>query len=208
MKSKYTTVRRLLFASLMLLSSTLSFAQVKIGDNPTIINPGSVLELESTNKGLLMPRISLTNTTVWGLSGTPAAGMHVYNTNASIVSTNTAYPTLAAKIGEYYWDGTGWVALAPLIKSTTVESFQQTTGVKITIPSGNTVCNALNCATYLNWTGNFSTVQNKNDVVLDLTGLYSVASNNSQLSFQFFVAMDKTTPGVMELVNTFYNGHS
>lgn len=99
---------------MMLFSTTEVSAQVKVGDNPTTINPGSVMELESTNKGLMMPRISLTNTTTWGLAGTAAAGMHVYNTNTGITSSNAAYPILAAKIGEYYWDGTGWVALAPV----------------------------------------------------------------------------------------------
>ena len=90
-----------------------SFAQVKIGDNPTTINAGSVLELESTNKALLMPRISLTNTTTWlPLLGTPVAGMHLYNTNAAITSTNSAYPVSTLKTGEYYYDGTGWVAIS------------------------------------------------------------------------------------------------
>ncbi|WP_353719491.1 tail fiber domain-containing protein [Dyadobacter sp. 676] len=97
-----------LFAAGFLITSSAAFAQVKIGDNPTVINAGSALEIESTNKGLLMPRISLTNTTTWGLAGTPAAGMSVYNTNAGITSTNTSYP--AAGIGEYYFDGTGWVS--------------------------------------------------------------------------------------------------
>jgi hypothetical protein len=75
------TLLRTTLCLLMLFASVHSFAQVKIGDNPTTINPGSVLELESTNKGLMMPRIALTNTTTWGLLGTAAAGMHVYNTN-------------------------------------------------------------------------------------------------------------------------------
>ena len=114
---------KLLLAIAALGMSFSSFAQVKIGDNPTTINPGSVLELESTNKGLLMPRISLTNTTTWGLLGTPAAGMHVYNTNTGITSTNTAYPTLADKTGEYYWDGTGWVALARAIGCASFEAY-------------------------------------------------------------------------------------
>jgi hypothetical protein len=83
-------------------------AQQKIGDNPTTINAGSVLELESTNKGLLMPRVTLTTTTTWGLAGTATAGMTVYNTAAGITSTNTSYP--ANGIGEYFWDGTGWVS--------------------------------------------------------------------------------------------------
>ena len=103
----------------VLLSATTLFAQVKIGDNPTTINAGSVLELESTNKALLLPRIALTNTTTWApLLGTPAAGMHLYNTNVAITGT-VAYPTTPAQIGEYYWDGTGWVALSPVGAQTT-----------------------------------------------------------------------------------------
>lgn len=104
---------KLLLAIAACAISMSSFAQVKSGDNPTTVNGGSVLELESTNKGLLLPRIALTNTLTWGLLGTPVAGMHVFNTNTSVIS-NPTYPTLSAKIGEYYWDGGGWVALAPV----------------------------------------------------------------------------------------------
>jgi hypothetical protein len=82
-------------------------SQVKFGTSPTTINAGSVLELESTNKGLLFPRVSLTATTAWGLAGTAVAGMSVYNTNAAITGT-VAYPTTGA--GLYYFDGTGWVS--------------------------------------------------------------------------------------------------
>ncbi|MBO9611356.1 MAG: hypothetical protein J7619_01605 [Dyadobacter sp.] len=206
MKILHTTVWRLLIASLVVLSATASFAQVKIGDNPTTINPGSVLELESANKGLLMPRIGLTNTTVWGLLGTPAAGMHVYNTNASIVSTNTAYPTLEAKIGEYYWDGTGWVALATVTKSTVITTFQQSAGVVVTLPYAVSAgyCNALSCATYLNLGGNFAIRNGANDVVVDFTGYSNVTNNSTPVAYNFFLAIDKTTPGVFESIDGFY----
>ena len=123
--------KQLLIAAVaaVLLSTTTSFAQVKIGDNPTTINAGSVLELESTNKALLLPRIALTSTTAWlPLLGTPAAGMHLYNTNVAITGT-VAYPTTPAKIGEYYYDGTGWVALSPVgVQTTPVQ-------VKVTVPA-------------------------------------------------------------------------
>ena len=97
-------------------STFVAQAQVKVGNNPTVIAAGSAIEIESTNKALRMPQISLTNTTTWAPmlgSGTDATspGMHVYNTNPAITSTTIAYPTLAAKIGEYYWDGKGWVAV-------------------------------------------------------------------------------------------------
>lgn len=119
-----------------LLAGTLAArAQVKIGNSPTTINGGSVLELESTDQGLMMPRINLTNTTTWGLAGTPAAGMHVYNTNMTITSSNTSYPTLAAKKGEYYWDGTGWVALAPVGTQMVSTAFSGNVAVAQTIPA-------------------------------------------------------------------------
>ena len=95
--------------------SQLASAQVKVGENPTIINKASLLELESANKGLLFPRVNLTNTITWSLSSgsVPVAGMMVYNikTIASGFSGTTAYPAIAGDgTGIYYWDGNGWVA--------------------------------------------------------------------------------------------------
>ncbi|MCF2445026.1 hypothetical protein L0657_13750 [Dyadobacter sp. CY345] len=204
-----------LFAGAMLLSSTV-FAQVKIGDNPTAINAGSALEIESTNRGLLMPRISLTNTTTWGLAGTAVAGMHVYNTNAAIASSNILYPTLVAKIGEYYWDGTGWVALAPALKTTTIASFSQSTpGVTADIPSsavgtcGVGIGQAIPiCAYNLNRNASFTVNNANNDVTVDITGTYSAAYNTTQFNFFLVLAIDKTTPGVFEAVDTFFFTHS
>ncbi len=98
-------------ALLFLLTGLALFAkaQVKIGDNPTVINRGSILELESTNKGLLFPRVNLVNTTTWSLaaSSTPVAGMMVYNikTTAAGFSGSSTYPAIAGDgTGIYYWE--------------------------------------------------------------------------------------------------------
>ncbi|WP_254411171.1 hypothetical protein [Dyadobacter diqingensis] len=195
----------------VLLGSTSLFAQVKIGTNPTVINPGSALEIESATKAFLMPRISLTNTTTWGLDGTAAAGMHVFNTNTAITSSNPNYPTLISKIGEYYWDGTGWVAIAPLTKSTSITSFPQVTpGVVVTIPAGTAGTCGLPfgpipaCAVDLNRNASFDVTKAVNDVLIDMSGAYSVASNTTQVSFYIALAIDKTTPGVFELVDYYF----
>ena len=59
-------------------------AQVKIGNNPLGINPGSVLELESPDRGFLVTRIALTDRNTWGLNGNqPVDGMVVYNSTAT-----------------------------------------------------------------------------------------------------------------------------
>lgn len=80
-------------------------AQVKVGDNPTAINSNAVFELESTNKGVLFPRMALTGTASPSPLSAFVAGMTVYNT------TTAGSGTTAVSPGLYYSDGTKWVAL-------------------------------------------------------------------------------------------------
>lgn len=83
-------------------SSVAISAQVKVGDNPTIIDSNSVLEIESTNKGVLMPRLLLVSTVNPAPLTAHIAGMTVYNT----ANINDIIP------GFYYNDGSKWVKLA------------------------------------------------------------------------------------------------
>ncbi|WP_254562283.1 hypothetical protein [Dyadobacter diqingensis] len=89
---------------------TISHAQVKIGDNPATINPSAALEIESTNKGFLGPRVSLQSATDATTISSPAKGLLVYNNNAAL-STGTGQGT-----GYYYNDGTSdsprWIRFA------------------------------------------------------------------------------------------------
>jgi hypothetical protein len=55
--------------------------QLKIGNNPKSINSNSILEIESSNKGLLFPRLALTNTMLSNPLSAHVLGMTVYNTN-------------------------------------------------------------------------------------------------------------------------------
>lgn len=75
----------LLLLVLSLGKSSIISAQTKFGDNKSAINAGSLLELESTDKGFLPPRVALTDAQVWGLAGgLPVTGMIVYNTAAGL----------------------------------------------------------------------------------------------------------------------------
>ncbi len=71
-----------------------AYSQVKIGDNIQSINTNSLLELESTTKGLLLPR--LTGDQIRAMSNVPV-GMFVFN------STDSAL---------YLRRDTGWTVLA------------------------------------------------------------------------------------------------
>lgn len=85
-------------------------AQMKIGNNPTSINSASLLELETTNKGLVFPRISLSGVTSSSpLASGLLAGTVVYNTNASVTGGNGT--------GLYVWSGSAWTWLTTNINS-------------------------------------------------------------------------------------------
>jgi hypothetical protein len=121
------TARRI---AIILAFSIITFsasAQTKINDGTisgsSLPDNSALLELESNNKGLLLSRVSLSNTTIWGLAGsTPVAGMLVYNTNASITSSSTSYPIIQGGVGCYYWNGTGWVAIKMDISKSTADN--------------------------------------------------------------------------------------
>jgi hypothetical protein len=95
-------------ASLLTISAS---AQVKIGDNPNTINANSLLELESTNKGFLPPRVALNSTaSVAPLTGAVTAGMLVYSSGGTLAD------------GYYYWNGTAWRLVATSELNTVTKS--------------------------------------------------------------------------------------
>ncbi|MBS7785919.1 tail fiber domain-containing protein [Flavobacterium sp. CYK-55] len=91
---------------LFLLISIISLSiQAQVGVNTTNPDPSSMLDISSTDKGVLVPRISLVNVATTTLDGTntAATGLLIWNTNASTVG--------GTGVGFYYFDGTTWVAV-------------------------------------------------------------------------------------------------
>jgi hypothetical protein len=99
MNTTFTPSKRLWLLAVFFYCGQLAFSQVKIGANPTIVNPNAILEIESNNKGLLLPRLALTATTNPYPLTAFVEGMLVYDTatNADITP------------GLYYCDGTKWI---------------------------------------------------------------------------------------------------
>ena len=78
-----------------------------VGINTTGATPdaSAALDIDYTDKGLLIPRVALTSTTDVVTIPAPATSLLVYNTNAAMTG---------GAIGFWYWDGTVWVqALGP-----------------------------------------------------------------------------------------------
>jgi hypothetical protein len=79
---------------------TFSFSQVGIGTSTP--NSSAQLDVTSTTKGFLPPRVALTATNSTTPVTSPASGLLVYNTATAGTSPNNVTP------GLYYYDGTKW----------------------------------------------------------------------------------------------------
>ncbi|WP_203296403.1 hypothetical protein [Luteirhabdus pelagi] len=86
-----------LLLSLLLLSFYMGVAQVGINTNTP--DPSSILDIQATNKGMLIPRVALISTTDVITIENPAEGLMVYNTTEDI----------GISPGFYFWDGADWV---------------------------------------------------------------------------------------------------
>jgi len=92
-------LKTVIVGALMTLLSHNNYAQVGIGT--TTPNADAELDITSTTRGVLLPRILLTNTTSPAPLSTDVAGMLVYNT----ATAGDVTP------GFYYNDGSDWIRL-------------------------------------------------------------------------------------------------
>lgn len=69
----------------------------QVGINTTTPHSSSMLDITATNKGLLVPRVSIPNLNAAAPVAAPAVSLLVYNTNTT---TGTGF---------HYWNGTQWV---------------------------------------------------------------------------------------------------
>jgi hypothetical protein len=88
-----TAIAALLFSGI-----TLSAQNVGINATGAAPDAGALLDVSSTTKGLLIPRVSIANLTLIApIVGSATTSMLVYNTNA------------ATGLGYHYWDGADWI---------------------------------------------------------------------------------------------------
>jgi hypothetical protein len=92
-----------LFAAGLFLVSCL-FAQ-NVGIGTTTPNTSAMLEIAANNKGVLLPRVALTDVTDISTIPSPLRSLLVYNT------VTAGSGNLAVQPGFYYWTGTIWALL-------------------------------------------------------------------------------------------------
>lgn len=96
-----------LFAVLQFIAFNNQIKAQNIGINATGAAPAASagLDVDFTNKGLLVPRVALTALNAAGPIAAPAVSLLVYNTATAGAAPNNVTP------GYYYWGGVAWIAI-------------------------------------------------------------------------------------------------
>jgi hypothetical protein len=95
-------IKSTLVMLMALLCHEIIYAQQNVGIGTNTPNASSLLELNSSNKGLLVPRINLISETDVVTIVNPVVSLLIYNTNN----------TLPEGEGYYFWNGAKWSKLA------------------------------------------------------------------------------------------------
>ncbi len=77
------------------------YAEAQTGIGTTTPNASAKLDVYSTNKGFLPPRVTLTSTSDASTIASPAEGLLVYNLGS-----------VGLQAGYYYWNGANWATIA------------------------------------------------------------------------------------------------
>lgn len=152
---------------------TLFFAQVGIGT--TSPDASAMLDVSSTSKGFLPPRLALTGTTDVATILTPATGLMVYN-------TATAADVVP---GYYFYNGATW------IKSTS-DLLSKTEGTNFT---GSLIVGHQT-------TGTLATAINNTAVGIQAMKAVTTARNNTAIGYQALTLLTGTSAGSTVAGNT------
>lgn len=131
-----------------------------VGINATgaTADASAMLDIASSSKGLLIPRIALTSTTDVSTVSSPTTSLLVYNTATAGTSPNNVIP------GYYYYTGTSWVPITSPSKDVVLLTYDLAAGTDDGAPVATT------------WT-----TRAINTEVSDPNGICTLASNQFTL---------------------------
>ena len=174
--------------NLFLLIATISSLNAQVGINTTTPDISSILDIESSDKGLLIPRLTTTerNTIV-----SPANGLLIYNTDSDEFQFNSNTPATPI------WDA---FSIIPTATATAGQSVKYSNTDITTDVNQNTAINLPICGT-LNWNDNttlYVVNTTNNSITVNETGRYRITINASLLTVS---GNDRLAPQMRITVN-------
>ncbi|WP_276374149.1 tail fiber domain-containing protein [Chryseolinea sp. H1M3-3] len=119
----YTIKIVVVFAIALLVSGKMLGQNIGINTDGATPDASAMLDIVSTSKGLLIPRVALTATNAAGPVTSPATSLLVYNTATAGVAPNNVIP------GYYYWNGIAWIAFNTTSAASTAWTLGGNTGI-------------------------------------------------------------------------------
>ncbi len=143
-------MKRTFLLLVVLLFTATTFAQnVGINSDGSAPDASAMLDVKSSTKGFLAPRIALTGTTDVSTISSPVAGLLIYNTS----NTNDVTP------GYYYYGGSSWVKVDAGLWSFDLEediSTSYNVGIGTTTPQNKLVVGGNGWAQFISNTHNIN----------------------------------------------------
>jgi len=162
----------------------------QVGINTTSPNSNAMLDISSSTKGVLMPRVNLINTSIASPLGNHVAGMLVYN----LATSGDVTP------GYYYNNGTAWVRMSgSTYTEPVIDAISLTSDFTFT-PSTT--------STYTDINGmNLTFTARKTSVLVSLTASGYGTVNSMSIAFLrvFNSTSGNSIGGTMEKVQSFYD---
>jgi hypothetical protein len=133
-----------LFTFLLIGFSISTFAQLKVGTNPTVLDASAQLQIDATNKGVLFPRVTLQSATDATTIPTPAKSLMVYSMGGALPDgLYVNFGTPAAPVWQQYlkqesnkWtldDTYDYVSTAPVNITINALTISQPIGISLTV---------------------------------------------------------------------------
>lgn len=127
-------MKKLTLLFTMILTTLYMNAQnVAINTDGSSADPAAILDIKSSDKGILIPRVSLQQVNnILPLTSTPPAGLMVYNTNHNMVDLIGR----STGRGFYYWNGASWLkVMTPMDVSDSISLRWSIYGNRSTYPT-------------------------------------------------------------------------
>jgi lysophospholipase L1-like esterase len=99
---------RVVLGMFLLMPGPYSYTQVSINNDNSLPDSSAMLDVKSTNKGFLPPRVALSSVNSANPIPSPAVGLVIFNT------ANSGNPPNNVTIGYYYWNGARWISLTQI----------------------------------------------------------------------------------------------
>ena len=157
-----------------------SFLNAQTGIGTTTPNASAKLDVYSTNKGFLPPRVTLTSATDATTIASPAEGLLVYNLGS-----------VGLQAGYYYWNNANWATIATATSSgsgvtasnmvnlyakaysTAVGDIANASGYTFTVPVSGRYLFDFSCTGYSNATITYKVRQGTTDIGIDAQTSYN-----------------------------------